>query len=122
MDKLERSAVEVVARAIFPEQPVEETMAALDKYGVESHESERSRVQLAILKLCDEDPGVELKAYVGMAKKDYRDVLSWAEYPQQSMGIARAGESAERTRELVRQDRLQYETWLAGRLRSGERA
>jgi hypothetical protein len=55
----------------------------LDTYGVESYERERARVQLAILKL---SAGSEEKVreYVDVAKRDYRDVLFWAEYPEES--------------------------------------
>ena len=55
----------------------------LDTYGVESYERERERVQLAILKL---SAGSEEKVreYVDVAKRDYRDVLFWAEYPEES--------------------------------------
>jgi hypothetical protein len=55
----------------------------LDTYGVESYERERARVQVAILKL---SAGREEKVreYVDVAKRDYRDVLFWAEYPEES--------------------------------------
>jgi hypothetical protein len=55
----------------------------LDSYGVKSCERERERVQLDILKL---SVGSEEKVreYVAVAKRDYRDVLFWAEYPEES--------------------------------------
>jgi len=55
----------------------------LDSYGVERYERERERVQVAILKL---SAGSEAKVreYVAVAKRDYRDVLFWAEYPEES--------------------------------------
>jgi len=55
----------------------------LDSYGVEPYERERERVQVAILKL---STGSEAKVreYVAVAKRDYRDVLFWAEYPEES--------------------------------------
>jgi hypothetical protein len=50
---------------------------------VEPHERERERVQLDIVKL---SAGSEAKVreYVVVAKRDYRDVLFWAEYPEDS--------------------------------------
>ena len=56
----------------------------LDSYGVKSYERERERVQLDILKL---SVGSEEKVreYVAVAKRDYRDVLFWAEYPEESI-------------------------------------
>jgi len=55
----------------------------LDSYGVDRHERERERVQLDIVKL---SAGSEAKVreYVAVAKRDYRDVLFWAEYPEES--------------------------------------
>jgi len=55
----------------------------LDTYGVESYERERERVQLDILKL---SAGSEAKVreYVGVAKRDYRDVLFWADCPEEA--------------------------------------
>src|SRR5439155_23629526 len=54
-----------------------------DSYGVEPYERERERVQVAILTL---GAGREAKVreYVAVAKRDYRDVLFWAEYPEES--------------------------------------
>lgn len=49
-------------------------------YGIEAHEPERERVQLAILKLSCGDAD-RLLATVQAANEDYRDVLWWAEYP-----------------------------------------
>ena len=55
----------------------------LDSYGVEPYERERERVQVAILKL---SAGSEenVREYLAVAKRDYRDVLFWAEYPEES--------------------------------------
>jgi hypothetical protein len=55
----------------------------LDGYGVESYERERERVQLAILKL-SEGNEEKLREFFAMAKRDYRDVLFWAEGPEES--------------------------------------
>ena len=52
-----------------------------DGYGVE--ERERERVQLAILKL-SAGTGEKLREFLAVAKRDYRDVLVWAEYPEKS--------------------------------------
>jgi len=55
----------------------------LDSYGVESYERERERVQLAILKL-SEGNEEKLREFVAVAKRDYRDVLFWAENPDEA--------------------------------------
>jgi hypothetical protein len=76
---------EVVAsvEATFPKSGWARVLDLLDSYGVESYERERERVQLAILKL---SAGSEEKVYeyLTVAKRDYRDVLFWAEYPEES--------------------------------------
>jgi len=55
----------------------------LDSYGVESFERERERVQLAMLNLSSGNE-VKLRENVAAAKRDYRDVLCWSEYPEES--------------------------------------
>jgi hypothetical protein len=55
----------------------------LDTYGVESYERERERVQLAILKL-SEGSEEKLREFIAVAKRDYRDVLFWAENPEEA--------------------------------------
>jgi len=71
--------------ATFPKSGWARVLDLLESYGVESYERERKRVQLAILKL---SAGSEEKVreYVAVAKRDYRDVLFWAEYPEESLG------------------------------------
>jgi hypothetical protein len=53
-------------------------LAVLDLYGIEPHERERERVQLAIVAL-SEGSEDKLLHFVQSAKADYRDVLSWQE-------------------------------------------
>jgi len=49
---------------------------ALSAYGVQPHEPEVERVQLAILELARGD-GDRIRQLVKVAKVDYRDVLAW---------------------------------------------
>jgi len=76
---------EVIAsvQATFPKKSWGRVLEMLDSYGVKSCERERERVQLDILKL---SVGSEEKVreYVAVAKRDYRDVMFWAEYPEES--------------------------------------
>ena len=76
---------EVVAsvQATLPKSSWARVLELLDSYGVEPYERERERVQLDIVKL---SAGSEAKVreYVAVAKRDYRDVLFWAEYPEAS--------------------------------------
>ena len=79
------SGDEVVAaiQATFPESARARVLELLDRYGVESYERERERVQLAILKLSG---GTEekLREFLAVAKRDYRDVLFWSENPEEA--------------------------------------
>lgn len=78
-----RDEVSAAIRASFAQERWADIARLLDSYGVESYERERERVQLAILKL---SLGSEekLKEYLAVAKVDYRDVLLWADSPQES--------------------------------------
>lgn len=55
----------------------------LDGYGIEPYERERERVQLAVLKLTARS-GENVREFLAVAKRDYWDVLFWAEYPAES--------------------------------------
>jgi hypothetical protein len=78
-----RDEVAASVQATFPMSSWARVLELLDSYGVESYERERVRVQLDILKL---STGSEEKVrdYVAVAKRDYRDVVFWAEYPEES--------------------------------------
>src|SRR5438132_6010630 len=73
-----RDEVVAVVRKSFPEGAHARVLEFLDGYGVETYERERERVQLAILKLSDGNEE-KLREFVAVAKRDYRDVLFWAE-------------------------------------------
>ena len=90
---------EVVAsvQATFPISSWARALELLDGYGADPHERARERVQLAILKL---SAGSEekMREYVAVAKRDYRDVLFWAEYPEESR--LDTGEKRQRARKI----------------------
>ena len=97
-------------RQIFPENDEDEILTSLEEYGTESYEKEKYRVYLAILKLCDEEKSQDPSRYVKVAKQDYRDVLSWAEYPNQiKFGPTK---DSEKSSELIKKDKQQYQAWL----------
>jgi len=75
-----REQVRAACARCFPDGDAATIVAILDLYGIEAHEPERERVQLAILKLSCGDAD-RLLATVQAANEDYRDVLWWAEYP-----------------------------------------
>ncbi|MFN2541001.1 MAG: hypothetical protein ABR514_02380 [Chthoniobacterales bacterium] len=78
-----RDEVVAVAEASFPNSSWGRVLELLDTYGVESYERERERVQLAILKLSGGDEE-KVREFVAVAKRDYRDLLFWAEYPEEA--------------------------------------
>src|SRR5438270_10698172 len=78
-----RDDVVTAVKAAFAESDWPRVLELLDGYGIESYERERERVQLAILKL-SEGNEEKLREFIAVAKRDYRDVLFWAEYPEES--------------------------------------
>jgi hypothetical protein len=78
--KVTRKHIERIVRRDFPADQFSEVMAALDEYGKESYEREIDRVRLDILKLANGKMD-GLQQAIKSAKSDYRDVISWAEYP-----------------------------------------
>jgi hypothetical protein len=88
-------------------------MSILDKYGADGSERGRGRVQLAILKL-SKGQRDQLPELVKMAKRDYRDVLAYAEYPEQMrLGFVGMSKLSPDEREAIKQrDRKQYRKWL----------
>ena len=78
-----RDEVVTAVQKTFPENVHTRVLEMLDTYGVESYERERERVQLAILKLSAGNEE-KLREFVAVAKRDYRDVLFWAENPEEA--------------------------------------
>ena len=78
-----RDEVVTVVQKTFPESEHARVLELLDRYGVESYEPERERVQFAILKLSGGNEE-KLREFVAAAKRDYRDVLFWADNPDEA--------------------------------------
>jgi hypothetical protein len=99
----------------WPDADAQQIMDVLDRYGTETSERGRARVQLAILKLT-EGQRERLEELVGMAKRDYRDVIAYAEYPEEMrtgfVGMKRL--SPEEAQAVRQRDREQYLAWLGG--------
>jgi hypothetical protein len=62
---------------------VTEVLKLLDAYGVQSYERERERAQVAIVTLSEGDEA-KLRYLIDVAQNDYRDVLFWADCPEQA--------------------------------------
>ncbi|MFC4857549.1 CUE domain-containing protein [Actinophytocola glycyrrhizae] len=95
-------------RQVFPGHDPEDVQRVLDEYAG----PERLRVHLAILKLCDEDRRDSPRHYVDSACQDHRDVLAWAESPQQLRPDWFSLSVTERAK-VAKADRQQYARWLA---------
>ncbi len=85
----------------------------LNTYGTAEFERGRTRVHLAILKLCNGDKD-KLPELVAMAKRDYRDVLAYAEYPEQMKlrFVKMRDLSTSDRKALKKRDAKQYAKWL----------
>lgn len=67
--------------AMFPDEPKREVvMAILHPCGTETHERESERVWLAIFKISGANRE-QIRQNTALAKKNYRDILVAAEYP-----------------------------------------
>jgi hypothetical protein len=90
----------------------DELMRSLFRYGSREGDHEPTRVHLAILKLSEGDPA-KLLSNIEAALLDYRDVLAWAEYPEQMKSGKTEFNSPEDEYEgILRRDREQYLQWL----------
>jgi len=77
MSNVREQLIQAIQNGFDPSER-EAVLAALDLYGIASHERERERVQLAILTLAAGDKDA-LARLVQVAKTDYRDILAWHE-------------------------------------------
>lgn len=101
------------ARSVFGESGHVEALGRLSTLEMRLDSVERLRVQLAVVKLCDENGVERLDDFVTAAKNDYRDVLYWAEYRHQAMLDPRDRSKPELLKQARDIDRLEYAQWLA---------
>jgi hypothetical protein len=103
-----RADVERIARRDFPSEGVSTVLKTLDRYA----STERSRVQLAVLKLAAGDVDAVHHA-LEVALRDPRDVLCGAEYPAYTEKWLESEElSPEERKRLFQADWQQYQDWL----------
>ena len=103
--------VERIVRRDFPSEQFDTVMAMLKQYGTEKWHRESARVQLAILKLSHGDLH-KLHIVIDVAKKDYRDVMAPAEYPEYSRRLHTRELPVEVQERIIRSDWDQYQKWL----------
>jgi predicted alpha/beta hydrolase family esterase len=114
---IDEQVIAIVERMWPSEEDRRYVFGVLADYGKAPHERETARVQTAILKLT-EGRRDRLADLVTSAKRDYRDVLMWAEYPDEGRALWTASSqlSASQRKRLggIRtRDREQYLAWLA---------
>ena len=112
MNDINLKTVKRKIRSVFPDQDENIIYTQLCAYGVESHEQEKYRVYLAILKLCEEEGLSDPSHYISEAKQDFRDVLYWAEYPNEVKSPTNAEKDPKKIAKITKKDKEQYINWL----------
>lgn len=104
--------VERVVRRDFLADEYGTVMATLSEYGRGKWEFDSARVQLAALKMADGSLQ-KLRAAIELAKCDFRDALTAAEYPSHWKMISQLRTlSLEEQSRIINSDWQQYEEWL----------
>ena len=107
----ENDVIRIVKRDFLTNQ-FDTVMSILDEYGKEEWQHGVNRVRLAVLKLAGGDIQV-LRREIDVAKRDYRDVLAYAEYPEYMKKVSPSAKLTEVERKMIiRADRTQYQSWL----------
>lgn len=101
----------IVTRLFTPEQ-VEHVLAELLSCSDSAPPGEQSRVQVAVLKLYDEDPRRDLLAWTRAAALDYRDVILWAEHPSRAQVRDFHDRSPAEQKAMRAEDRRLLKAWL----------
>jgi len=110
-----------ILEKMFPVPEDQELIAdILSQYGHAHFQREWDRVKIAILKLAGKSPE-RVRYYTLMACRDYRDVLSAAEYPNQTGNYDLKKTDPARHDELVEEDKKQYQEWYLGVLWNGQK-
>jgi hypothetical protein len=110
-----RDLVIAKAKQCFPNEDQEKIMGILDLYGKESQAQGRARVQIAILKLSGSDLE-KLRGEVEAAISDFRDVLAYAEFPEEMRSQVWKMSDKEEVKRIRERDRQQYIDWLQGKV------
>ena len=109
--ELTAALVEALVARLFTPEVRAEAASVLAQYGTQTHEREEIRVRVAALKLSDGSLS-RLRELIAHAKRDHRDVLARAEYPEEMRSLTWRLPPAEQAR-IRTADRAQYLAWLA---------
>jgi hypothetical protein len=108
--------VRLLVERLFPLEERGAVDAIIGRYGSAPHEREAVRVRVAALKLSGGKLS-ELERVIAHAQRDYRDVLAWAEYPEELIQPTWRLPEGQVAR-IRGADRAQYLAWLAQHTRS----
>jgi hypothetical protein len=109
-----------ILEKMFPDNDERETvLEILQQYGHAEFQKEPDRVGMAILKLSGRSPE-RVRYYTLMACRDYRDVISAAEYPNQIGKYKLREEDPDLYERIVLEDKDQYQEWYLGVLWNGK--
>ena len=104
--------VERIVRRDYPADRVDEVLTMLGEYGAEDWHPEVDRVRMSILKLAAGNLE-ELRMHLEIAKRDFRDVLSVAEYPAYTKKWFHIDKLPPyEKQEIIDADWEQYQDWL----------
>ena len=109
--ELTPALIDALVARLFPPEARGEVARVLAQYGTRPHEREAVRVRVAALKL-SAGSLARLREMIAHAARDYRDVLGWAEYPEEMRSLTWRLPAAEQAR-IRTADRAQYLAWLA---------
>lgn len=101
-----------IVTRLFTLEQFEHVLSDLLACSASAPPGERSRVQVAVLKLFDEDPNRDLLVWTRAAALDYRDVLLWAEYPSRARARTFLHRSPAEQKAMRAEDRRLLKAWL----------
>ena len=108
--ELTLETVHRIVTRLFSPADHQAALAMLEQYGTAAWEGEIARVRVAALKVSG-GKIAELERAVAAAKVDYRDVLSWAEYPTELVKPTWEMPGPD-VAQIRTTDRSQYMQWL----------
>ncbi len=109
--EITREDIERLVRRDYGHDSAPGVLKMLEEYGTEGWHREPERVRAAILKLSG-GKLEKLRHNVETAKKDYRDVLAYAEYPRYFMEPGVDAMPAAEREKIIQADWKDYQEWL----------
>jgi hypothetical protein len=108
--ELTQELVSHIVDRLFTGEARTAALNLLESYGSAAHEREPIRIRVAALKLSNGRID-ELEHLIAHARQDYRDVLAWAEFPEELVRPT-WNLPEDRVAQIRAADRAQYLEWL----------